>query len=283
MPFERNIHWLDRGRVLAECGPMRLVIAAWLGQVPQRQTCVRAAEESFLILQRIAKVKGLLARRLDCVPESLDDFLAQKMVRSVLAVGDLDLTPMAAVAGTIADAVADFIINYGMTRAIVDNGGDIALRIRSKGVMHVGIRPDVQSPEIAHIIVLGDERPAWGVATSGLGGRSLTRGLASAATVIAGQASTADAAATAIANACFVEDDSVEQKMAEEIDENTDIPGIPVTIKVGPLIREKKKKALSRALDKANSLIAKKLILGAYVALGGESVMTDFVRNRLLD
>ncbi len=78
-------------------------------------------------------------------------------------------------------------------------------------------------------------RPAWGVTTSGVGGRSLTRGIASAVTVLAANASVADAAATAIANACFVEDDRIIQVPAEKIDPNTDLTGIRVTTEVGPL------------------------------------------------
>ena len=69
------------------------------------------------------------------------------------------------------------------------------------------IRPQVNSRHISHVIRLDGSQAAWGVTTSGVGGRSLTRGIASAVTVLAANASVADAAATAIGNACFVEDE----------------------------------------------------------------------------
>ena len=51
--------------------------------------------------------------------------------------------------------------------------------------------------------------------------------------------SIADAASTAIANACFVEDGRVRQAPAEKLDPNTDLIGIPVTVGVEELEPEK--------------------------------------------
>jgi len=193
MNYRTNIQWLDGGRILAECGPMRLVIGARVGRIPQRELCIRAAKEAFLLLERIAQQRRLLSRRYREVPDGLDDFLVLKMIRSVLAV-DEELTPMAAVAGTIADGVAAFLSRRGMTRVIVNNGGDVAIRTGSDESVNVGIRPNLTQSAITDIITLGDERASWGVATSGLEGGSMTRGVASAATIIAGSASVADAA-----------------------------------------------------------------------------------------
>ena len=202
------------------------------------------------------------------------------MIRSVLAV-DENMTPMAAVAGSIADGVAAFLRQRGMTRVIVNNGGDIAIRTSQGESVNVGVRPDLSHDVINHVITLGDERVSWGVATSGLEGRSLTRGVASAATAIAGSASMADAAATSIANASYIEDESVIQKLAGELDAQTDIPGIAVTIQAGPFSDENKELALSRAMMRADALIEKKMIFGAYVVVDGKEAMTDFVRQRL--
>ena len=60
----------------------------------------------------------------------MQDPLAESMVESVQALCEKDLTPMAAVAGTIADGVADFLFDRGMTKVVVDNGGDIAARCK---------------------------------------------------------------------------------------------------------------------------------------------------------
>jgi len=281
MPYEMGIKVLRGGAVMAECGPMRLVISAFIGKVSQPEMGKRAAEESFKYLERVAYLRDLLRKQCTEIPENLEDSLAVKMVRSVLAVGGENLTPMAAVAGTIADAVADFLVNRGMTRVVVDNGGDVAVRLLGDESVTVGIRQKVDKQEISDVIALDSNMPSWGVTTSGLGGRSLTRGVASASTVIAETASMADAAATAIANASFVEDEQVIQRPAEEIDPETDIAGLPVTVKVGPLSEETKAMAVSKAMERAEQLIEKSIILGAYVAVQGKVAMTSFFKERL--
>jgi ApbE superfamily uncharacterized protein (UPF0280 family) len=283
MPYRQEINVLQGGAVMAECGPMRLVISASVGKVPQKEMGVRAAEESFSYLERLARLRDLLGTRVSEISRDLDDSLAVTMVRSVLAVGDEDLTPMAAVAGTIADGVADFLFNRGMTRVVVDNGGDVAVRLEQGASVKVGIRAEIGDRNISNVIVLDSRSPSWGVTTSGLGGRSLTRGVASAATVIARSASLADAAATAIANASFVDDAHVIQRPAEEIDPNTDIAGLPVTVKVGPLSAGKKSTALSRAMKRTAELLRQEVILGGFVAVQGKVAMTDFFQERLVE
>jgi len=280
MGYETNIQSLDKGQILAECGPMRLIIAAWQGQVSQRESCVLAAKEAFSLFERVAGFRGILSRGHHDLADAPGDSLAKKMMASVLAV-DNKLTPMAAVAGTIADGVADFLFNRGMTKVIVNNGGDISIRTGSDQSVNIGIRPDLINSSMTEMITLGDERSSWGVATSGLEGRSLTTGVASAATIISGTASLADAAATAIANASFIEDNSVIQKPAKALDPQTDIPKILVTTQAGPFSEEKKDLALSGAMEKATALINKGLIFGAYIVVDGKVRMTDFVRHRL--
>jgi len=274
---------LPDGAVMAECGPMRLVISAAVGKVTQRETAVQAAETSFNYLERIARLRGVLSRRMDEIPKDLEDSLGLQMVRSVLAVGDEDLTPMAAVAGTIADAVADYLFARGMSKVVVDNGGDVAVRLRRGASVRVGIRPEVGRQDISVVIALDSRSGSWGVTTSGLGGRSLTRGVASAVTVIARSASVADAASTAIANASFVTDDGVIQRRAEEIEPQTDLVGLPVTVKVAQLAQEKKIRAVSNAIKRAEALIDKDIIFGAFVAVQGEVAMTRFFRDCLVN
>jgi hypothetical protein len=145
----------------------------------------------------------------------------------------------------------------------------------------VGIRPKVESKSIAQVMVLGPERTAWGIATSGLGGRSLTRGVLEAATIVAADASLADAAATAVANASRVQDPTVVRQLAETIDGYTDIAGLEVTAAVGPLSVAQKDLALCQALARAEELIKKNVIYGAYAAVQGQTAMTRFIAERL--
>jgi ApbE superfamily uncharacterized protein (UPF0280 family) len=283
MPFERSATVLPGGSVLAESGPMRLVISAGIGKVPQTRMALRAAEESFGFLERVARHRKFLGRDFLEHREEIKDLLVLKMISSVVMVGNDDLTPMAAVAGTIADEVADFLFERGMTRVVVDNGGDVAIRADREDPITVGIRPDVGDGAVSHVIGLDPGLHSHGVATSGLGGRSLTRGIASAATVVARSASLADAAATAVANATFLEDAQVWRRPAEELDPYTDIPGIDITVQVGSLSEEKKSRAVSKAIRRAEGLVRREVILGAFVAVQGKTAMTDFIKKHLVN
>ncbi len=283
MVYERSTHVLPGGSVLAESGPMRLVISASIGKVVQTKTALRAAEESFGFLERVARHRKLLGRHFRERMKEIQDPLVLRMINSVLQVGDEDLTPMAAVAGTIADEVADFLFERGMTKVVVDNGGDVAVRADREDPITVGIRPDINEQTTSYVISLDPDLRSHGVATSGLGGRSLTRGIASAATVVALTASLSDAAATAIANASFLEDEQVVRRPAEEMDPYTDIAGLDITVKVGPLSEEKKSKAVSQAMQRSEDLVQRGVILGAFVAVQGVHGMTSYFRDRLVE
>lgn len=275
MPFEQSIELIDAETVLAECGPMRLVIRAWKDSRPQQELGQQAAEKSFACLEAVAKHKTVLSDLAGNIQALPPNAVAQRMIESARAIGDFDLTPMAAVAGTIADAVADWLFMRGATKVVVDNGGDVAIRLASNETAAVGIRPRISHLDISHVLNLDDRKPSWGVTTSGRGGRSLTRGIASGVTVIAENASIADAAATSIANACVVEDSSIVQIPAEQMDPNSDLKGINVTVDVGALSQDKMMQAVRAALSKADILCRRKLIVGALIALEDIIVMTE--------
>jgi hypothetical protein len=265
--WEQDIHVMENGVVLAECGPMRLEIRAWENGVLVTGPVLEAAEASFQLLSRVARMQNVLKLRSRFIAKAIKDDVAHRMHQSVFRVGDSDLTPLAAVAGTIADLVADDLASRGMTKVVVNNGGDISIRLKQEETVRVGLRPEIDSGRISHVLLLDGRIPSWGVTTSGVGGRSFTRGIASAVTTVAHNASIADAAATAIANACDVEDENVFRKPAERIDPNTDISGVPVTVRVGDLPEHKIDQALSRALHKAERLSRRGLILGAVVSV----------------
>ena len=106
-----------------------------------------------------------------------------------------------------------------------------------------------------------------GVCTSGLGGRSFTRGIASAATVFADRAAIADAAATAVANATFVKTSAVRRWLADAIDPDTDLKGVEVTTAVGILSDREIEMALGQGITRAEDLVNRGLIKGACVAV----------------
>ncbi len=272
--YHQEIIQIDDQTIQAECGPMRLTIQAFKTGTSQLALARKAAKTAFSYLACIAGYRRDLCRPAQKITRLPDDRLARQMIISAQSIGDDDLTPMAAVAGTLADAVADWIYRHGASKVVVNNGGDIAIRMADSESVTVGIRTDIRRPDITYVLDLNGSRPTWGVTTSGFGGRSFTRGIASAVTVVADQASIADTAATAIANACTVTDAAIVRKPARALDPATDIPDIDVTVAIGPLPSEKKQIALNRALEKANVLVREKHIIGALLTIDGEKVIT---------
>ncbi len=263
--------------LLVENGPMRLVIQAWNGSRFDMAAAKQAGEVAFACLEQVAVCRNLLRHRSEHLLEKLDPQafpVPVQMVKHTLAFDAPDLTPMAAVAGSIADRVADFLFQKGVSKVIVDNGGDIAVRLSGDETARVGVRSDITRPDITHVILLDSRCPSWGVNTSGLGGRSFTRGIASAATVVAQTSGRADAAATDLANACFCEDEGIVQVPASRLDPMTDIPDIPVTVQVKDLKPETIARSLERSLVRATGYVETGLIMGAIITAGGKTVHT---------
>ena len=258
----------DGQSVIVENGPMRLAIKAFSHGVFQTDAALEAARFSFTCLEQVAHCLPHLKRYDAVLPEDSPHSIARRMIRSVRETGDTHLTPMAAVAGSIADAVAERLYFRSVTKVIVDNGGDIAIRTTRDKSVKIGLRTDLMTPRISHIIELSGQETRWGVNTSGLGGRSFTRGIASAATAFGKTSSQADAAATSIANACYHPHKNIVQIPAGQIDPNTDIPDIPVTVRVGELSCETFRAAVKHALKKAETYVSEGLIRGAVIAAG---------------
>ncbi|MCF8106359.1 MAG: hypothetical protein K9K64_12830 [Desulfohalobiaceae bacterium] len=281
MAYEQSIRVIDNRVVEAVSGPMRLTIQAWKGKEPRIEQARQAAAASFGFLERIAALRFVLSKPAAGLREWPRDELAVQMIDSTLRIGDQDLTPMAAVAGTMADAVADRLWEHDLDKVIVENGGDVSIRLSPKERVEIGLRPRVESPEISHILVLDAEQPSWGVTTSGFGGRSLTRGIASAVICVAERAAVADAASTAIANACRLDDEKIIQVPAETLDPDTDIPGIPVTLSLGDLGPETWHAAGRKGSARAGQLIEQGVLRGNAIYIGREMLVTGWLAERI--
>ncbi|HUL61755.1 MAG TPA: UPF0280 family protein [Methanocella sp.] len=106
--------------------------------------------------------------------------------------------PMAAVAGTIAEAAVEAMARAGSTYAIVDNGGDIAL-LNDEPVT-IGIYAG-QSPIRGLALEVPARDRILGICTSSATvGPSISFGNSDAALVISDDVALADAAATALGN-----------------------------------------------------------------------------------
>jgi ApbE superfamily uncharacterized protein (UPF0280 family) len=265
--WESQILTLDDQVVMVECGPMRMFIDGSFEGARQPDLCQRAGVAAIGFLEQIAKHRDSVMMPAMNLTEPLEGLLVHTMWAAASIIRDDDLTPMAAVAGTIADATADFLAESGLTRVIVNNGGDVAVRLAKGEKVSVGIRPDVNRPRISHRLLLAPAMGIGGVCTSGLGGRSFTRGVASAATVFAGRAAIADAAATAVANAAFINTSAVHRRLAERIDPDTDLRGSEVVTSVGLLSDDEINVALEQAITRAQELIDRDVIKGACVAV----------------
>jgi hypothetical protein len=177
------------------------------------------------------------------------------------------VTPMAAVAGAVADAVlAAMVPICGLQRAYVNNGGDIALHL-TQGESFRLARAGLDRRDLGRIAISADD-PVRGIATSGRGGRSLTMGIADQVTVLAPSAAMADAAATLIANAVDLPGHpAIRRASADTLRDDSDLGTRPVVTHVGSLTPAEIRTALTRGAAFAESLRASGLITAAALVL----------------
>ncbi len=172
------------------------------------------------------------------------------------------ITPMAAVAGAVAQELIACYERPGIERAWLNNGGDIALHLASDQSLRVGLYADLARFDLTsrqplttdgQFEITGD-LPVRGVATSGWRGRSFSLGIADSVTVLAATAAEADAAATVIANAVDVADPGVHRRPASQCKDDSDLGDIPVTIDVDVLAPAQVSRALAAGVDRAVAL-----------------------------
>ena len=270
------IQTLPNKAVLVDYGPMHMSISAFENGRPVNALAEEGAHFALKVLEDLARFLPVIKKKSEGLEfKEIFPDVVQKMIEATKKMGEPDLTPLAAVAGAASDVVADFIFSKGGTKIIVDNGGDIAIRLREGEVARVGVKTEIDANQPAYLISIDSTMGIGGVATSGLGGRSFTKGIASAATVLSKTASSADAAATVIGNYTNIEDPNILRSLAEEIYPDSDIAGEWVTTRVGQLSQEKVGEALNRGLSKAYSICQKGLIHGALIALRGKVVWTN--------
>lgn len=263
---------LRDGRLHLQEGPSDLVIAAFGSQAELRQA-YEAAEARFdgLLAGLVGELR-LLRQPLAHQPPSLRGDTARRMARACWPFRSQYITPMAAVAGAVADTVLAAMVAAvpGLARAYVNNGGDIALHLARGESLDIGIVPSLQRARPEGFIRIAGAGVVRGVATSGWQGRSFSRGIADAVTVLARSAAEADAAASIIANAVTAEDPAIAQRPARSLDPDSDLGDLPVTVSVGPLPPETVALALERGALMAQRLRQDGLIEAALLALAGE-------------
>lgn len=258
---------LPDGRLHLQHGPIDLIIEAF-GAAGEVESAYGQAVERFGdVLPTLVGELPLLRRPLGEGHPLLRGPVARRMVEATWPHRAVYITPMAAVAGAVADEMLQAMV-FGRTldKAYVNDGGDIAIHLAPGHELRVGIFAEA----LDGVARLTFDRPVRGIATSGCGGRSFSLGIADSATALAATASAADAAATLIANAASVDHPAIERRPARDLDPDSDLGDLPVTVAVGELPRELVMQALDRGASEARRLRLAGLIDSAAISLRGE-------------
>jgi ApbE superfamily uncharacterized protein (UPF0280 family) len=275
LPDGRRLHLQD--------GPIDLIVECF-GSAGEIQSAYDAACARFVFIldELCAELKTL---REQCHP----DFdwpqgpIARRMFAAVLPFACKHfITPMAAVAGAVAeDVLATMTDAARLSRAYVNNGGDIAIHLAEGEQFVVGMveRPD--RPSLFGTLTISCDHPARGIATSGWRGRSFSLGIADAVTVLADRAAAADAAATIIANAVDLPGHpAIVRAPAREFAPDSDLGDKLVTQAVGALTQHEIDAALQSGVRTAERLLKLGLIRASALSLGGESRLVGVVDDK---
>ncbi len=269
-----QIALLADGRLHLQHGPIECLCRAWGAAEEVRRAYAQAVAAFPAILPALCEELSLLRRELPTLPPR--GAVARAMHTACMPYADRRVTPMAAVAGAVADhLLAALVAGRTLARAFVNDGGDIAFHLAPEETLCCGLVADLAAPALDGTFLLDARHPARGIATSGRackgeGGRSFSFGIADAVTVLAGSAAAADAAATVIGNEVDLPGHpAILRRPACDIDPDSDLGARAVTWRVGPLSAA----AIAAALD-AGGLVADALcragrIEGAVLALGG--------------
>ena len=268
---------LPDGRWHFHHGPIDLVIGAD-GDPQSVSQAVEAAWRRFEII--LPELVGELRLLRSPVQQAQDvkGSVARRMIAACWPHRSCFITPMAAVAGAVADELIEcFGAQAGVRRAYVNDGGDIALHLAAGESFQVGLFADlgrIARRKPLHLdgrFEVTAALPVRGVATSGWRGRSLSLGIADSVTVLAGTAAQADAAATMIANAVYVGDDSIVRRPASSLKDDTDLGDRLVTVEVGTLSPGRVACALEAGAGHARGLLERGVIWAAWLWLQGQT------------
>ena len=258
-------------------GPIDLIIGAKADI--HNQQCIAAAHDA--AWQRFQQILPELVSELDLLQSpiqlgvtqnGLTGLIAQNMWHACQPFCEEFITPMAAVAGAVADHILEYYKVPGILKAWVNNGGDAAFYLTRGQTLPIGLCSNayqtynqIQNDHFVERdakLTISATDPVRGIATSGWQGRSFSMGIADSVTVLASNAAAADAAATIIANAVNLQDDRIERKRACDVKDNSDLGDRLITVHVPQLEYPLIKQALEKGLEVAQLLQNDHLIWG---------------------
>ena len=278
---------LPDGRWHFQHGPMDIIIGAAGDAAALRHAHEQAWQRFKTILQELVQelpllrlpvrgacpVQGAIARRM---------WLACKPYQSSF------ITPMAAVAGSVAQELLQNYQNSSLLRTFINNGGDVSIYLSPGQSMRVGLYANLQTFDASQLIggikldgqfEIHSSSSVRGVATSGWRGRSFSLGIADSVTVLARTAAQADAAATMIANAVNIEDMRIVRRPACDIKDDSDLSNRLVTVDVPCLPADLVQRALANGLACASTLRAQGLICSAVLVCQNQHMTTDIAMH----
>lgn len=265
---------ISGGRLHLHHGPIDLVIGA---EGEARCAALAAAEARFqTVLTGLAAELPALRTEIGLAPE-ITDPIGQAMAAAVRPFQPTFITPMAAVAGAVADAILAAMTAAGpLDKAYVNNGGDVAFHLAPGFTMEAAVAANFPGR-----LTVAHDDPVRGVATSGWRGRSHSLGVADAVTVLAATAAEADAAATMLANAIDLPGHpAIQRAPASTLYPESDLGERLVTTDVGPLSAQERTTALDAGEAFGETLAARGLIAAAALFLGPDVRMIG-TRNLL--
>lgn len=248
--------------------------------------------------QRFTGILAELVQELPVLRRPVEDecplhgAIARRMWYACLPFNAAFITPMAAVAGAVAQELVSCYDRDGVSRAWINNGGDIALHLTPGQSLRIGLYADLANLDLQELqrgictdgqFDVFSAMPVRGIATSGWRGRSFSLGIADSVTVLARSAAAADAAATVIANAVNVADPRILRRPACDLKDDSDLGFIPVTVDVPALEPDLVAHALHAGLMRAQALRMSGLIWSAALVCQNQFVSTASVEAVRLD
>ncbi|MGJ7509139.1 UPF0280 family protein [Variovorax sp. GT1P44] len=268
---------LDGGRWHLNHGPIDIVAEAHGDAVEVAVAHEHVWRRFRTLLDELVSELPLLRQPVgsDC---TLRGPIARRMWNACVPFRSGFITPMAAVAGAVAQELIACYDRPGIERAWVNNGGDIALHLAHGHSASVGLFADLArfDPRDQGALTtdgqfeITAEMPVRGIATSGWRGRSFSLGIADSVTVLAATAAEADAAATVIANAVDVDDPGIHRQPANACKDDSDLGDIPVTTDVEELAPAQVRRALDAGVARAEMLRRDGLIGSAVLVCQGQ-------------
>lgn len=262
---------LSDGRWHFQHGPIDIIIGAEGNTFALKEAHSQAWECFKTVLQELVQELPALRRPLQGACPVYGP-IAKRMWSACQPYQANFITPMAAVAGSVAQELLRYYTAPGIKRAWINNGGDIAIHLAANESVRVGLYSNLarfNAQQLQNGITFDGQfevhstSPVRGVATSGWRGRSFSLGIADSVTVLAATAAQADAAATVIANAVNINDSRIIRRPACELKDDSDLGVTQVTVDVPPLEADLVDQALAAGLARALALRAQGLICSA--------------------